>query len=93
MVSSLIRHRTTWVWAVLVLATLSSWVLSVEGIFAGTTGRRVTTVAILAVGFTKVRFIGLDFMVLRRAPLTLRLLFEGWVVVVFLTLTVIYLVR
>lgn len=57
------------VWAVLVAATLASW--SLGG------GNAV----VVAVAFVKVRLVGLYFMELRTAPLPLRGLFEGWVLV------------
>ncbi len=37
---------------------------------------------ILLVAFIKVRFVGLYFMELRHAPIPLRLVFEGWCLVV-----------
>lgn len=88
----LVRHRTTAVWGGLVLATLVSWALSAEHAWDSETGRTVATVGILAVAFVKVRFVGLDFMELRRAPLPLRLIFEAWVLSVFTVLAVLYVV-
>jgi hypothetical protein len=43
---------------------------------------------VIAVALFKVRLIGIYFMELRVAPPPLRLLFEGYVLVVFVTLTV-----
>jgi hypothetical protein len=67
------------VWALLVVATITSW--SLGG----------AAVAVLALAFVKVRLVGLHFMELRSAPVPLRLLFEGWVVVVCSVLIGLYL--
>ena len=66
------------VWAVLVAATIVSWAV---GGGHGAGGHEAATVAVLAVAFVKVHLVGLYFMELRSAPVPLRLLFEGWVVV------------
>jgi Prokaryotic Cytochrome C oxidase subunit IV len=69
----------TAVWALLVAATLTTW--SVGGV----------SVAVLVIAFVKVRLVGLYFMELRSAPIPLRLLFEGWVVVTCSVLIGLYL--
>lgn len=91
--AKLAAHRQTLLWAAMVLATLVSWSLSAERAFTDSTARTLTTIAILAVACVKIRFIGLDFMELRRAPLPLRLIFEGWVLGVFTVLVVLYLTK
>jgi hypothetical protein len=63
-------RRLSAVWAVLVAATLVSWSLG------GGHGA-----AVVAIAFWKVRLVGLYFMELRTAPVPLRVVFEGWVVV------------
>ena len=68
------------VWAVLVGATLASWLLG------GGHGA-----VVMAVAFLKVRLVGLSFMELRTAPVPLRALFEGWVVVTGGVLIALYL--
>jgi hypothetical protein len=45
-------------------------------------GVRGPSAVAIVIGFVKVRFVGLNFMELRRAPWLLRLVFEGWVVAV-----------
>jgi hypothetical protein len=45
---------------------------------------------VIAVAFIKVRFVGLDFMELRRAPFGLRLAFELWLIVIGITLVILY---
>jgi len=70
---TLFRARSTAVWAILVVATLVSWAVGSEhGI-----GSAIALV-VLGVAMIKVRFVGLDFMELRRAPVALRAAFEGY---------------
>lgn len=78
--SAFLKHRTTTIWLVLVVATLLAWLLGADHVLGDHT--RLTTVLVLLVAFVKVRLIGLDFMELRTAPVPLRILFEGYVVVV-----------
>ena len=78
---SMLRHRTTAIWLLLVFATAGSWVLGSEN--RGT--------ALMLVAFIKVRLVGLHFMELRSAPLALRSLFEAYVVVVCTVVIVMYL--
>lgn len=75
---NLLRQPTSRVWLVLMLATvLTTWVLS-KDLFTA----RVGTVAIVVVAAYKVRLVLLHFMELRHAPLPLRVVFEGWVLLV-----------
>lgn len=67
------------VWALLVVATIVSGTVGGHG------------VVVLVVAFVKVRLVGLYFMELRSAPVPLRLLFEGWVVVTCSVLIGLYL--
>jgi caa(3)-type oxidase subunit IV len=71
------------VWLVLLAATCGS---SLVGAELGAKSVPVA-VAIIAVALFKVRLIGIHFMELRVAPPPLRLLFEGYLLVVFATLT------
>jgi len=69
--TTLLRARSTWVWAVLVAATLVSWAVGAEhGIGSA------IAIVVLLVAMIKVRFVGLDFMELRNAPILLRAAFE-----------------
>jgi hypothetical protein len=77
-----LRTRAAAVWAGLVLASLVSFWLGTDHGFSGADGRRAGTAIVLAIAFVKIRFIGLDFMELRHAPLALRLAFEGWCLIV-----------
>ncbi|WP_030438595.1 cytochrome C oxidase subunit IV family protein [Actinoplanes subtropicus] len=66
-----------WVFPALVVATLSSWLLGIEGGGMSTPiGCAVVTIALI-----KVRVVGLHFMELRNAPTALRGAFEVYVVV------------
>lgn len=86
--SRLLRTAATPVWGALVLATALSWWLGTDhGLSAAT-----ATVVVLIVAFVKVRFVGLYFMELRHAPLSLRALFEGWCLVVCAVVVGMYLV-
>lgn len=71
----LLLTRTSAIWALLVGATLLSWEL---GHGLGFDGATTAGAAILVVTFVKARFVVLDFMEVRHAPLWLRLIFEGW---------------
>jgi hypothetical protein len=78
-------RRITAVWLVLVAATLLSW----ESANAGRAYRLAAT-AVLVIAFIKVRFVGLEFMELRNAPLPLRAIFEIWVALACLALLTLY---
>lgn len=79
--TTLLRTPASVVWLVLVAATAFSWSLGTEhGL--GSDAQELASIAILAVAFIKVRFIGLYFMELRESPVVLRGLFEGYCVVV-----------
>ncbi len=79
--SSILRHRTTVVGLLLILATLASWWIGTDhGWFSDGDGVTVASVAVLAVAFVKIHFVGADFMELRAAPLALRRAFLLWLV-------------
>jgi len=88
MVVSLFRQRVTLVWLGLVCVTGVSWWLGTDHSAA----HKLATIVVLGVAFTKVRFVGMYFMELRGAPLPLKLIFQGWCVVVCTTLLIMYLV-
>ncbi|MEJ8279448.1 cytochrome C oxidase subunit IV family protein [Pseudonocardia spirodelae] len=75
------------VWAALVAATLISFGAGADHGVVGSAG----VVLALIIGFVKVRYVGLEFMELRGAPLALRLVFETWCVVVCVMVVVLYL--
>ena len=85
---SLLRHKVTPIWIMLILATALSWEFG-HGLGFGS-HFNYATVAVVLIAFIKVRFVFLDFMELRTAPLALRLAFEGWTVVVCGTIVFLY---
>jgi len=85
---SLLRHRMTLVWLLLMLATGLSWGLG-QGLSFGDNDQRAT-MAVVVIAFIKARLVFLEFMELRTAPLPLRLVFEAWTVLVCGALVVLY---
>lgn len=76
-------RRVTLVWVLLLALTFGSFLVGVE---QGAGYASVGAVIIVGIAMFKVRLIGLHFMDVRSAPLALRALFEGYVLVVFLVL-------
>jgi hypothetical protein len=76
-----------WVFPALVLATLSSWLLGIEGSTSTLIG-----CAVVAIALIKVRLVGLHFMELRNAPPLLRGAFEVYVMATGATLLTLYLI-
>jgi hypothetical protein len=85
MIKRLLADRITLVWLLLIVITLATW----ESVGV-TGGARLATFAVLVIAFVKVRFIGLEFMELRHAPLPLRIAFEAWTVIMCATLVTLY---
>lgn len=75
---SLVWDRGVVVYLGLVAATTVSWWVGSHG--AASAARAVVVVAI---GCAKARYVGLDFMELRRAPAPLRLVLEIWIAAAF----------
>lgn len=66
----------TGLWALLVIVTCLSWVMSGNvGLFENV---KVAASATLILAFFKTRFVLLDFMELRHAPLAARVFAEAW---------------
>lgn len=76
-------RRVTVVWGLLLLLTFGSFVVGIE---QGAGIASAAAVVIIGIAMFKVRLIGLHFMDLRDAILPLRLIFEGYLVVVFAVL-------
>jgi heme/copper-type cytochrome/quinol oxidase subunit 4 len=75
---SVLRERVTMVWLGLVVLTcVTTWVLS-KDLFSPA----VAVVGIFLIAALKVRYVMLDFMELRHAPLPVRVAFEAWPAVV-----------
>ncbi len=83
---ALLRARSTYVWLVLVAVTIVSWAVGAEhGVGSA------VAIIVLALALIKVRFVGLDFMELRTAPLVLRGIFEAYCVFLWMVLAGMYL--
>jgi heme/copper-type cytochrome/quinol oxidase subunit 4 len=75
---SVLRERVTLVWlALVVLTCVTTWGLS-KNLFTPA----VAVVGIFLIAAMKVRYVILDFMELRNAPIPVRVAFEAWPVVV-----------
>ncbi|MBI3214204.1 MAG: cytochrome C oxidase subunit IV family protein [Mycobacterium sp.] len=76
-------RRLTLVWVLLLVLTFGSFVVGIEQTegFAS-----IGAVVIIGIALFKVRLIGLHFMDVRAAPLLLRAVFEGYLLVVFAAL-------
>jgi heme/copper-type cytochrome/quinol oxidase subunit 4 len=75
---SVLRERVTWVWlGLMVLTCFTTWGLS-KDLFSPA----VAVVGIFLIAAVKVRYVMLDFMELRQAPLQVRAAFEAWPVLV-----------
>jgi hypothetical protein len=84
----LLRKPVTVVWAALMLATITStWLLSNNSVTP-----EVATVPILLIAALKVRFVIWHFMEVRRAPLALRFICDGWLLAVTAGILTVYLI-
>jgi caa(3)-type oxidase subunit IV len=75
---SVLRERVTWVWlALVVLTCVTTWGLSKDLV-----SPTVAVVGTFLIAAVKVRYVILDFMELRDAPIPVRIAAEAWPVVV-----------
>jgi heme/copper-type cytochrome/quinol oxidase subunit 4 len=75
---SALRERVTWVWLALMLLTcVTTWGLS-KDLFSPA----AAVFGIFVIAAVKVRYVMLDFMELRNAPIPVRVVFEAWPVAV-----------
>jgi len=75
---SILRERVTRVWlGLMVLTCVTTWGLS-KDLFSPA----VAVVGIFVIAAVKVRYVMLDFMELRHAPIPVRVAFEAWPVAV-----------
>ncbi|AYE99422.1 hypothetical protein C0J29_31160 (plasmid) [Mycobacterium paragordonae] len=71
---SMLRERVTMVWLGLMLLTcMTTWGLS-QDLFSAP----VAVIGIFLIAAVKVRYVILDFMELRGAPIPVRIAFEAW---------------
>jgi caa(3)-type oxidase subunit IV len=82
-------RRVTLVWMLLLAITFASFVVGVE---QGAGVASAAAVVIIGLALCKVRLIGIHFMDVRVAPRPLRLIFEAYVLAVFVTLATLDLV-
>lgn len=77
----LIRQRATVSFALMLSVTLISyWLVVGHGGSALGEGPPLIWTSMIVLAFVKVRWVMLDFMELRSAPIGLRALYEGWAV-------------
>jgi hypothetical protein len=76
-----VPNVVTAVFVGLVIATCVTWWLGGHHSLAGQT-LRIAVVVTVVIAFSKIYFIGQDFMELRHAPRGLRAAFTAWVIVV-----------
>jgi Prokaryotic Cytochrome C oxidase subunit IV len=86
--ASLFKTRITAVWVLLVAATAASWEMG-HGLFFDDPGK--AAIAIIVVALVKVRFVMMEFMELRGAPLAMRLAADAWLAVVGALMIAVYL--
>lgn len=79
-------RRLTRVWAALLALTFASFLVGIE---QGAGAASAAAIVIVGIALFKVRLIGIHFMDLRVALLPLRLIFESYVLVVFVALATI----
>ncbi len=84
----LVLSRNTFIWLLLIGATLLSWELNLGFAFDSL---RHAGIAILVVTFIKVRFIVFDFMETRHAPNVLRWMSDAWIAFTAIGLIVLFL--
>jgi hypothetical protein len=84
----LLREPVSIVWAALMLATYATtWLLSNNSVTP-----EVATVTIVLIAAFKVRLVMRHFMEVRRAPLALRFVCDGWLLAVTALILTVYLV-
>ncbi len=86
------QRAVTWVWLALVAITITSWWLSPAHAGGLTQPSVPITAAVLVLAMVKSRFIIGYFMEVRTAPRWLRHATDAWLVVLFGSIFVIYLV-
>ncbi len=81
--NQLLRSYTSGIWLLLILFTAFSWWLSATGAARPVQAAHIATTSMFVVAYFKVRMVGMHFMEMKRAPWSLRLLFEAWAVAAF----------
>ena len=84
-------NRVTPVWLVLMLATGISWWLATGAYPSAHGSRRLATAGLLAIALIKVRLVIRTFMEVDRAPRSLRLASDAWLLALGTALLTLYL--
>jgi hypothetical protein len=72
------------------LALLAATLISLGFGHAGIIAPRAAGIVVIVIAFLKIRYVILDFMELRTAPLAIRVAAEAWCIVVCSTLVLLY---
>lgn len=88
--TSSIRNPLTIVWAFLTAITLASWWIS-QGSGASYHTNTAVTLSVLVIAVLKVHLVMRYFMEVRHAPPWLRRTADGWLILLFLLLSGLYL--
>jgi hypothetical protein len=86
--AALLKTRITAVWLLLVVATIAQWEMGHGFPFDEAT---TAAIAIIVLALVKVRFVIMEFMELRGAPIAMRLVAEAWVIGICAVLIALYL--
>lgn len=87
--TAVLKSNVSIAWLALTTLTVVSWALGAEH---GLSNHVLASLVIILVATFKIRVVGLYFMELRESPVALRAVFEGYCLLLFIMLTVMYLV-
>jgi hypothetical protein len=82
--------RTTAIWLILILASFLTWWLGTND-SRDQLSDRVMIAAVVVIAFLKAYLVGMEFMEVRGAPAVLRGLLTGWVGLLAVAVTTLYL--
>lgn len=82
--------RTTDIWLILILASFLTWWLGTND-SRDQLSDRVMIAAVVVIAFLKAYLVGMEFMEVRGAPAVLRGLLTGWVGLLAVAVTTLYL--
>jgi hypothetical protein len=82
--------RTTAIWLILILASFLTWWLGTND-SRDQLSDRVMIAAVIVIAFLKAYLVGMEFMEVRGAPAVLRGLLTGWVGLLAVAVTTLYL--
>lgn len=85
-----IRNPLTYVWVFLTTSTIASWWIS-HGVDIDNRMDTTVTSVVLLIAAVKSRFVIRYFMEVRYAPTWLKIATDGWLILVFLLLLIVYL--